>query len=158
MGRPAIDIIGKTFNYIYVKERVGSNKWKEPTYLCICTRCGTEFIAKSSAIRYGKMKSCGCEYKNNISKRMKEYYKTHKSPNYKHGDSKTRLFGIWSGMKERCTNPNNNRYHQYGGRGITVCDEWMGSYDSFKAWAIKNGCKSSFAAVTAATFNSSDFG
>lgn len=41
-------------------------------------------------------------------------------------------------MKARCTNPNNPDYHHYGGRGITVCDEWL-SYDNFYEWAMSNG-------------------
>lgn len=143
MGRRAIDIIGETFNYIFVKERIGSNKWKEPTFLCVCTRCGSEFVAKSSAIRYGKVKSCGCEYKQQVSDRMKEYFLAYQHPNYKHGDSHTRLFGIWSSMKERCLNQNNKRFHQYGGRGIVVCDEWVNDYGAFKDWAIQNGYQDS---------------
>lgn len=50
-----------------------------------------------------------------------------------------RLRGIWYGMKERCLNPNNASYFRYGGRGITICDEWRDDYNSFKAWATKSG-------------------
>lgn len=56
-----------------------------------------------------------------------------------HGMSKTRLYSCWTDMKRRCFNPNNKRYDRYGGRGITVCDDWVNSFQNFCDWAIKNG-------------------
>ena len=56
----------------------------------------------------------------------------------KHGDSYGRLYRIWKGMKERCTNPNAIAYKSYGGRGIVVCQEWL-TYEPFKAWAESSG-------------------
>ena len=56
----------------------------------------------------------------------------------KHNMHKTRLYGIWCNIKERCYNSNNNQYHNYGGRGIKVCDEWQ-EFISFKEWALNNG-------------------
>ena len=53
--------------------------------------------------------------------------------------SKTRLYGIYSGMKQRCYNENNPSYEHYGGKGITICDEWLSSFDAFKEWAEKHG-------------------
>ena len=53
----------------------------------------------------------------------------------------TRLHNIWKNMLERCTNPNHKNYEIYGGRGITVCDEWLASFDIFYEWAIHNGYK-----------------
>lgn len=55
-----------------------------------------------------------------------------------HGLSKTRLYGIWKGMKNRCFNKNQAIYISYGGRGITVCDEWL-SFEPFKEWCDENG-------------------
>lgn len=49
-----------------------------------------------------------------------------------------RLYGIWSGMRQRCNNPNNDAYARYGGRGITVCQEWENS-DTFIEWALTHG-------------------
>lgn len=52
----------------------------------------------------------------------------------------TSLYRTWCGMKQRCLNPNNPKYHRYGGRGIKVCDEWLdicGFYD----WSMANGWK-----------------
>jgi hypothetical protein len=42
-------------------------------------------------------------------------------------------------MKDRCTNPHNKSYHRYGGRGISVCDEWMNDYSAFQSWALSHG-------------------
>lgn len=57
----------------------------------------------------------------------------------RHGESKNRLHVIWTLMKGRCHNQNNKQYGDYGGRGITVCDEWRKSYESFSMWAKSNG-------------------
>lgn len=56
-----------------------------------------------------------------------------------HGKSNTRLYGVWSGMKDRCYNKNCKGYHHYGGRGIVVCDEWKDDFMSFYSWAMAAG-------------------
>ena len=58
--------------------------------------------------------------------------------NVKHNMYKSRIYGIWSGLKDRCYNSHNCQYHNYGGRGIKVCDEWQ-EFEPFKEWALKNG-------------------
>lgn len=58
---------------------------------------------------------------------------------YKHGKSNTRLHKIWDGIKYRCYNPNAPRYEDWGGRGITMCDEWRDSFIAFYEWSIANG-------------------
>ena len=55
-----------------------------------------------------------------------------------HGKTGTRLFRVWSGMRERCANPHHRNYKSYGGRGIKVCPEWN-DYSTFEKWAIANG-------------------
>lgn len=62
---------------------------------------------------------------------------------FTHGFSMThpKLFGIWETMRSRCNNPNRERYGDYGGRGIEVCDEWNLSAESFCEWALANGYK-----------------
>lgn len=57
----------------------------------------------------------------------------------KHGLANTRLYGIWTNMKTRCYNPNSERYNTYGGRGITVCNEWLSDFTNFYNWSIENG-------------------
>ena len=57
----------------------------------------------------------------------------------KHGLEHTRIYRIWRGMLNRCYNPRSNRYHRYGGRGITVCDEWKNDVKAFYDWALSSG-------------------
>lgn len=58
----------------------------------------------------------------------------------KHGMAKkTKLYGVWKAMKQRCSNPNNKDYYDYGGRGITVCESWKKDYLEFHNWAYDNG-------------------
>lgn len=57
----------------------------------------------------------------------------------KHGMTKTRPYRIWQSMKNRCSNTRSLRYVDYGGRGITVCDEWKNDFQAFYDWAMNNG-------------------
>lgn len=59
----------------------------------------------------------------------------------KHGLSDTYLYRVWGRIKTRCYNPNDKRFHRYGGRGITMCDEWLHNPESFIEWALANGFK-----------------
>jgi len=59
--------------------------------------------------------------------------------NYRHGDSRTRVWKIHSGLKSRCYNPNDTAYKYYGAKGIKMCDEWRNSYPAFRDWALANG-------------------
>lgn len=61
-----------------------------------------------------------------------------------HGLSTHPLNSTWCGMKERCNNPNAENYQWYGGRGITVCQEWSNDFMSFYNWAINNGWKKDY--------------
>jgi hypothetical protein len=56
-----------------------------------------------------------------------------------HGLTNTNLYGVWRTMKSRCFNPNNKKYKNYGGRGITVCDEWVHDFQAFYDWAMSHG-------------------
>lgn len=57
----------------------------------------------------------------------------------KHGKRNTRLYRIWLQMKNRCYNENTERYSDYGGRGISVCDEWKNNFQTFYDWSMSNG-------------------
>ena len=54
-----------------------------------------------------------------------------------HGDTNTRLYNIWKGIKDRVLNPKDKQYNDYGGRGITICEEWL-DIQNFYDWAMKN--------------------
>lgn len=64
---------------------------------------------------------------------------THVKPNLKTGESSTRLYATWLGMKRRCTKSNCPDFKNYGGRGIKICDDWMKDFLAFKEWAYSNG-------------------
>ena len=122
----AIDLTGQKFGRLTVVKRV-PNRYGQVCWKCLCD-CGGEAIVTSFHLRHGQTQSCGCLQKERTAK-------THKT----HGKNKTRLHGIWIGMKARCYNPNRKMYPYYGGRGITVCDEWKNSFESFHEWAMANG-------------------
>ncbi len=58
---------------------------------------------------------------------------------YVHGGKGTRLYNIWCKIIARCENKNDPAYHRYGGRGISICPEWRGSFAEFRNWAERNG-------------------
>jgi len=94
---------------------------------CRCD-CGNEVVVYGKYLTNGDTKSCGCL----MSEVLKER-------NIKHGLAhQSRLYTIWKGMRERCNNKNNSEYESYGGRGITVCQEWD-DYERFFQWAMENG-------------------
>lgn len=97
-----------------------------------CEYCGKEFISYGSDFTYGRIKSCGCQRRKAASERMT-------ARNRVHGKRNTRLYTIWTGIKQRCGNPKAHAYEIYGGRGITVCQEWRDSFEAFYIWAMANG-------------------
>jgi hypothetical protein len=86
---------------------------------CEC-ECGNEVAIQSIHLRSGMTRSCGCFRR----EALKELRTTH-------GMSDTRFYRIWSAMWNRCRNTNDKFYEIYGGKGISVCDEWK-SFDVFK--------------------------
>lgn len=116
------DIIGKRFGKLTVVEYCGM-KGDQSLWKCLCD-CGNERICQIQYLRTSKNHSCGCV-----------------NPLEKHGMSRSKIYHVWNGMKERCGNPNDKNYHNYGGRGITVCDEWLGEhgFENFYKWAVEAG-------------------
>jgi hypothetical protein len=111
-----IDLAGKTFGRLIVIEEAGVDTRGEKFWLCNC-ECGGKTKVLSSNLRTGHTKSCGC---------MK-----YEGSNTKHGMAGTPEHNIWQAMLQRCYNKNNSEYHNYGGRGITVCDRWLISFSNF---------------------------
>lgn len=121
------DIAGSKFGRLLALERNGKTIYGESKWLCQCD-CGNRVTLRHGALTSGNTQSCGCWNTENL-----------KTVNRTHGDSYSRLYKIWSGMKKRCYNQGDKNFHLYGGRGIVVCREWREDYPSFKAWALTNG-------------------
>ena len=121
-----IDLTGMTFGYLTVIKRVENSNAGKARWLCRC-KCGREKEIVGSHLRNGLIVSCAC-YSAENARQMR----------FKHGDCKTRLYSIWSNMKERCERPSNSHYIFYGAKGVKVCTDWR-DFQSFKAWAIGNG-------------------
>ena len=123
------DLTGKRFGRLTVIG-VEDNGKRKTYYACQCD-CGNVKIVRSDALLSGCTVSCGCK--------KKEQDRINLTANHSHKMSGTRLYNIWVGLKGRCNNPNDPRYDRYGGRGISVCEEWNTSFQSFYDWAISNG-------------------
>ena len=106
---------------------IATNGRKYVRWQCACD-CGNILLVCSDALRRGTQISCGCYRKAKASRMFS-----------KHGCADTRLYGAWSSMKSRCSNPNVYEYRYYGARGIRVCDEWMHDFASFSTWAHDHG-------------------
>jgi hypothetical protein len=109
---------GRIFGRLSVVERVsgihGQVRWR-----CIC-ECGGEKVATTADLSSGGVKSCGCLQAENRA-----------ASNRTHGLSGTPEHIVWKGMRARCLNRRNPAYPHYGGRGITICDRWLESFENF---------------------------
>ena len=124
-------LIGCQFGRLTVVANLGqAGRSHDTRWLCRCS-CGGEKAVLASHLKDGHVRSCGCLRRETNAIRNKE--------NAKHGLSQHRLFHIWTGMKNRCLVPTSRAYRRYGGRGITVCDEWKSDFYAFYLWSIKNG-------------------
>lgn len=112
------DWAGKRYGHLVIE------RYENKNFICKCD-CGNTKSVKPSYLFNGKQTTCGLQCP------------IHKEKNK--GYTHTRLYRIWSGMKGRCGNPNNESYERYGGRGITVCKEWKESFECFRSWALENG-------------------
>jgi len=123
---PKANLIGEKFGKLIVSDWAGkwikkpgfSNRAEDRNYwICLC-ECGdaehNPVVVPTRSLTHGNTSSCGCRKR-------------------KHLMSDTRVYGIWSHMVGRCTNPKDNAYSRYGGRGLTVCDLWRNSFEDFYA-------------------------
>lgn len=99
-------------------------------FVSVQCQCGVVKEVRLDGLKNGHTVSCGC-----FNKLVSSLQK----PRLKHGLHSEPLYPIWKAMKQRCFNKNNKQYHNYGGRGITVCPEWITDFLSFYNWAIANG-------------------
>lgn len=123
MGK-VIDLTGKRFGKLTVIKKHNQDKWGGWNWLCMCD-CGNETVVSGGHLRGLKTKSCGCSRK--------------ETKNFTHKMTGSRLYKVWNAMKSRCYYEKSEMFKHYGGRGITVCDEWKNSFISFYDWSIKNG-------------------
>lgn len=118
-----IDLTGQRFGKLVVKERAPNTRFGGARWLCQCD-CGRCSTVAAGELKRGHALSCGCART------------THKDAG--HG-KRAKLYIVWEGIKQRCCNPNNKNFPDYGGRGIKMCPEWHESYSCFREWAYQNG-------------------
>lgn len=123
------DLTGQTFGRLKVIQFAGKSTDRQYLWECECScENHTHLIVKAGNLRSGNTKSCGCLHSEITSK-------VHTT----HGHRHDKIYGVWKTMKSRCYNPNVECYNRYGGRRITICDEWLNSFEAFYKWSVKNG-------------------
>lgn len=118
LGKRTENLTNKRFGKLTVIKYMGTNKYKKGSWLCACD-CGNTIITDNQHLKSGNTSSCGCS-------------------RIKLKNNNPRLYRIWAGMKNRCLNKNNKSFKNYGGRGISICKDWI-YYESFYKWALCNG-------------------
>lgn len=119
----AKDLSGLIFGRLAVLGPVGRNSTGKLLWVCRC-ECGNQSTVCGEHLRSGHTRSCGCLQRQVAADHLSEQSRTH-------GLSHLPVHRTWLGMKARCTDLNNDSYVDYGGRGITVCAEWMTSFEAF---------------------------
>lgn len=124
----ANNLIGRKFGKLTVVARSENTKSGKSQWICDCD-CGNRKNKPVSSydLTSGKVQSCGCMYLESNKDRAKT-----------HGKTGTRLYRIWSAMRQRCNDPKHETFERYGGKGITVCKDWE-DFQAFHDWAISNG-------------------
>lgn len=120
-----VDITGQKYERLTAIRDVGSDSRKGHVWLCKCD-CGNFVNVPSNKLRRKHTKSCGClKWDLNIERST-----THGQGNK---TNRTAEYRAWAAMKTRCYNPKIIHFEHYGGRGITVCDRWLNSFENFLA-------------------------
>lgn len=129
MGKPK-NVEGMRFGHLVAIKRT-EKKGDTYQWLCKCD-CGNMTEVLVSNLTSGSTKSCGCMRKPPVMR---------KHGFLSRGKRPEKLYGVWVSMKQRCFNPNDVNFFRYGGRGISVCEEWKDDYEAFRNWALANGYK-----------------
>jgi hypothetical protein len=127
MGSIRKELVGERFGRLVVQKASHKDKYGKWHWNCFCD-CGNITVVSGCSLRNGLTSSCGCWRKDHLSE-----------VSYIHGFGKTNIARIRAGIIQRCYNPSNKAYHNYGGRGITMCDEWKKNPLTFYRWAMANG-------------------
>lgn len=117
----SLDLNGKRFGRLVVVSEEGRDRHGRRLYKVRCD-CGVEKILPHTYLNSGQTRSCGCLKREIVSDR-----------NRTHGMRQSPTYKAWAAMKTWCSNPNQDFYHRYGGRGITVCERWLHSFENFLA-------------------------
>lgn len=140
MGKGYInDLTGQRFGRLtvieYAGKRVSQSGKASTMWKCKCD-CGNIKDVRQGSLRRGTTQSCGCLHKEKVA----NMHRTHGL-----STENKRLYKVWKEMRYRCSDPNNASYDRYGGRGISVCDEWQNNFEAFYKWSIANGYKEDIA-------------
>lgn len=108
MANYGANITGMLFGKLTVIKESYKDKNYNYYWLCVCS-CGNQAVVRKSSLISGHTTSCGCNV----------------TYNRKHMQSHSSEYKAWNQMIQRCTNPKNKHYKDYGGRGIMVCDRWL---------------------------------
>lgn len=121
-------LIGNRYGRLTVVGDGKHENWKHK-WECKCD-CGNTVYVETSKLTTGHTQSCGCLQKERTAE-----------ASVTHGQSKSRIHKEWRGILHRCKNPSASHYENYGGRGITVCEEWKGQngFINFYNWSMENG-------------------
>ena len=137
----SIDMTGQRFGRWTVVRRAElppNTKTRKARWVVVCD-CGNESIATREALLSGDTQSCGClagyvrSYQSEQAQRAREQERKANRKRQQHGMTETSEYNIWCLIKARCTNPRNHAYSRYGGRGITMCERWLHSFENFYA-------------------------
>ncbi len=130
----ALDLTGKRFGRLEVLSRAEKIP-KHSLWNCKCD-CGEMVKVKGGNLTHGSTNSCGCLHRELSSVRNGKHWL---SADCTTAEDKN-LYRLWSGIKQRCTNPKAQSWERYGKRGITICKDWM-DYPAFYTWAKEHGYK-----------------
>ena len=125
-GKEVEVFIGQKINRLEILDLF----YEKYTLCCKC-KCECGIIIEKVVVRSlfsGNTKSCGC-----LQREIAVDYNT------KHGQREERIYSIWRNMRNRCRNSNIPNFGDYGGRGISVCEEWANDFMSFYNWSMENG-------------------
>ena len=131
MSRQAIDMTGKTYGrYLVLHRHAVNDSMGCARWVCKCA-CGSEKIVSGAVLRNGSTVSCGCYARERSTKHgaAGKVVNRHAKGRVVGRDP---VYSVWATMVQRCTNPKDRGYKNYGGRGITVCDRWKNSFAAFK--------------------------